>query len=352
MRFELKTVLQKAWTTRGPLAWALMPLAAAHLMLVTLRKKAYAWNFFKSVSFPVPVIVVGNVVAGGGGKTPLVIALVMHFRNQGLEVGVVSRGYGRSSDDTLEVQVEMSTALSGDEPAFIKAKARVPVVVAKRRVDAVRLLLRIYPQINLIVCDDGLQHYELHRDIEVVVFDDRGIGNGWLLPAGSLRERWPQHPKHSAQLVLHTGQSPQFPGFVSNRQLAPHVTAADGEKFSIASLHNKRVSAVAAVANPEAFFSMLKALGIVLVNTVCLPDHYCFPLGLAEFYPDLQDIDVVLCTEKDAVKLFRDVDKAPKNLFSVELIFTAESAFYIALDTLVAPLTAKKHSQVPFGDGH
>ena len=351
--FELKTILQKVWMTRGLLAFALTPLAIVHLMLVALRKKAYEWNIFKTVVFAVPVIVVGNVVVGGAGKTPLVIALAIHFRRQGFKVGIVSRGYGRRSKATLEVETGMSIALSGDEPAFIKIKARVPVVVADRRVNAIRLLQRAHPETDLVICDDGLQHYELHRDIEIAVFDDRGIGNGWLLPAGLLREPWPQRQRHGVQLVLHTGQTPKFPGYVSSRQLAPHVTGANGEQVPIASFHNKRVSAVAAIANPDAFFNMLRAAGVVLTNAIRLPDHYCFPMGLTEVCPNLDDDNVVvLCTEKDAIKLFHDVVKAPKNLFAVTLTFTAEPAFYAALDQLVVPLTKQKHSQVPFGDGH
>jgi len=338
--------------TRGPLAWLLTPLAVLHLTLVMLRKKAYQWHILKTVFFPVPVIVVGNVVIGGAGKTPLVIELASHFRRKGFQIGVVSRGYGRRSHGTLEVEAGMPADLSGDEPAFIKAKAKVPVFVATRRIDAIRMLLQAYPQTEIVICDDGLQHYQMHRDIEIAVFDDRGIGNGWLLPAGMLREPWPQRQKHGVHLVLHTGQAPQFSGYVSKRQLGPHVMAANGEQVPLAFLKDKRVSAVAAIANPAAFFDMLRAAGVPLVTAIGLPDHYSFPTGLAELNADLTDADVVLCTEKDAVKLFYGVEKVPKNLFSVPLVFTAESAFYAALDKLIAPLTRPKHSQVPFEDGH
>lgn len=349
---ELKKLLQKIWMTRGPLAWALTPLAALHLMLVMLRKKAYQWHILKTVFFPVPVIVVGNVVVGGAGKTPLVIELASHFQRKGFQIGVVSRGYGRHSHRALEVETGMPADLSGDEPAFIKARAKVPVFVAKRRINAIQMLLQAYPQTEIIICDDGLQHYELHRDVEIAVFDDRGIGNGWLLPAGLLREPWPQRQKHGVHLVLHTGQAPQFSGYVSTRQLGPRVMAANGEQVPLAFFHNKRVSAVAAIANPSAFFNMLRAAGVVLTRAIGLPDHYSFPTGLAELDANLADEDAVLCTEKDAVKLFHDVEKAPKNLFSVSLVFTAEPAFYDALDELIAPLTRPKHSQVPFGNGY
>ena len=344
--------LQKIWLTRGPLAWALRPIAVIHLLLVVIRKAGYNLNIFKTTTFPVPVIVVGNVVVGGAGKTPLVIALANHFGKQGFSIGVVSRGYGRSHVDTVEVESNMSADQVGDEPALIKSKLSIPIVVAKKRVDAVQLLIQSYPLIDMVICDDGLQHYALHRDVEIIVFDDRGIGNGWLLPAGLLREPWPKHKPQNTQLVLHTGHASQFSGYVSTRRLAPIATKASGEQLPIAAFRNKRVSAIAAIANPEAFFDMLRSTGLVLRRAIGLPDHYAFTANLDGIDEGFEDDDAVFCTEKDAIKLFSNSALSPKNLFSVPLVFVPEPAFYTALDKLVAQLMAGKDSHVPFGDGH
>jgi tetraacyldisaccharide 4'-kinase len=351
-RAGLKNLLQEAWLARGPLAWALTPVAAVYLFLLKLRRAAYRLNIFKVAVFPVPVIVVGNVVVGGAGKTPLVIALVTHFRHHGLRVGVVSRGYGRQGKETLEVKSGMSSTLIGDEPALIKAKTGVPVVVASDRSGAVRLLLQSYPLTDVVICDDGLQHYALHRDIEIAVFDDRGIGNGWVLPAGMLREPWPQRQSQGINLILHTGLAPQFQGYVSQRHIGLYATTADGHQVALSSLHHKRVTAVAAIANPEAFFDMLRKSGVVLAAAISLPDHYSFSAGLSGIGINPKDAEVVLCTEKDAIKLFSNPSAAPSNLFSVPLVFTAEPGFYVALDKLVRPMIPQNYSQVPFADGH
>lgn len=348
----LKYLLQETWLARGPLAWSLTPIAVLYLGLVKLRQAAYRLNIFKTEVFPVPVIVVGNVVVGGAGKTPLVIALVSHFKHQGLRVGVVSRGYGRQCEKTMEIKTGMSSTLTGDEPALIQAKTGVPVVVAKNRSEAVRLLLLSHPLIDVVVCDDGLQHYGLYRDIEIAVFDDRGIGNGWVLPAGMLREPWPQRRTQGVDLILHTGAAPQFPGYTSERYFGPYANSADGRQVPLSSLRHKRVIAFAAIANPQAFFEMLRKSGVVLAETITLPDHYSFTTGLLGIGVNPGNIDAVLCTEKDAIKLFSDLSAAPKNLLSVPLVFTAEPDFYAALDKLLAPLICPKHSQVPFGDGH
>ncbi len=351
-RVRLKNLLQKIWLARGPLAWALAPVSVVYLCLLKVRKTAYRLNIFKTEVFQVPVIVVGNVVLGGAGKTPLVIALVTHFKRQGLRVGVVSRGYGRQSNETLEVKKGMSSKMTGDEPALIQAKTGVPVVVAKYRSKAVQLLLRSYPLTDVVICDDGLQHYALHRDIEIAVFDDRGIGNGWVLPAGMLREPWPQRRKHGIDLVLHTGPAPQFPGYRSQRHLGRCADTVEGNQVALSSLSNKRITAFAAIANPQAFFDMLRKSGVVLAETISLPDHYLFASGLSGVGVNPEDADAILCTEKDAIKLFSDPLVVPKNLLSVPLLFAAEPDFYIALDELLAPLISQTFSRVPFCDGH
>lgn len=189
---NLTQVLTHAWSRRACLPRLLWPLAALHGMLVRLRRALYSRGLRASVRLRVPVVVVGNVVAGGAGKTPLVMALVAHLRAAGYRPGVISRGYGRQAKECLEVLPTLSTTQTGDEPLLIRQLTGAPVFVARRRSEAAQALLRAHPDTDLIVCDDGLQHYALQRDLNIAVFDERGVGNGWLLPAGPLREPWPQ----------------------------------------------------------------------------------------------------------------------------------------------------------------
>lgn len=333
----MKQLLQRAWLRRGALACLLWPVAGLHGLLVRLRRLFFRAGLFQSERVNVPVVVVGNVVAGGAGKTPAVIALVRHLQAGGRRAGVVSRGYGRSAGHCLEVLPATPVSESGDEPALIRRVTGAPVFVATRRIDAVRALLAAHPLTQVIVCDDGLQHYALQRDIEIAVFDERGAGNGWLLPAGPLREPWPARLHRGARpggrgidLVLHTGPRAAFAGFTSTRRLADHALRADGSRVPLSSLAGQPLLALAGIAKPEAFFAMLRARGLHLAETLALPDHYDF-----DSYPRPQDNGYTLiCTEKDAVKLF------PKQagVLAVPLEFSPEPAFFEALDALLQPL--------------
>jgi tetraacyldisaccharide 4'-kinase len=336
--------LTNVWRGRNAIAWLLWPLAKIHGLLVSVRRVLYLRGMLPAMRFDVPVIVVGNVVVGGAGKTPLVMALVRHLQAQDLQVGVVSRGYGRAGLDPLEVGPHTPVGDSGDEPALIQRTTGAPVFVAKRRIDALRNLMKSYPGTSAVVCDDGLQHYALERDIEIAVFDDRGTGNGWLLPAGPLREPWPARRSQGIDLVLHTGQKPAFEGYVSHRQLADHGVAADGSKAPLTSLAGSAVTALAGIANPEAFFSMLRARGLTLKNSLAYPDHHDFKIG------DLVDLvgQTVVCTEKDAVKLFALPTPPGCRLLAIPLEFLPEPAFFQALDALMAPLL----SHLPSRHGH
>jgi tetraacyldisaccharide 4'-kinase len=344
----LKNVLQRAWLTRGWLALLLWPLAWIHGLAVSARVQLYRLGVFKSERFPVAVIVVGNVVAGGAGKTPLVIAIAKHLQAQGIRTGVVSRGYGRSGDETLEIDTNTPVNKSGDEPALIKRAVAAPVFVALRRADAVRALITAYPATSVVLCDDGLQHYALQRDIEIAAFDDRGIGNGWLLPAGPLREPWPERLDRGVDFVVHTGQAPAFAGFASRRRLADYALDSHGDRVALDTLKVSPVTAVAAIAEPEAFFSMLRQRGIRLQKTVALPDHHDF----SDFDLSLWAGQTVLCTEKDAVKLFSKPQpaetKLKTKLLAVPLEFSPEPAFLAALDARLA----RVFSQLPSRHGH
>ncbi|QSI30819.1 tetraacyldisaccharide 4'-kinase [Variovorax sp. RKNM96] len=313
--------LQDAWLHRGLLACLLWPLSLIYGALFALRGWLYRIGWLRTERVPVPVIVIGNVIAGGAGKTPVVMAVVRHLQARGLQVGVVSRGYGRRTDDCREVLDDSDPHDVGDEPALIHHATRAPVFVARRRIEAARALLERHPATQVIVSDDGLQHLALARDVEICVFDDRGIGNGWLLPAGLLREPWPRH----CDLVLHSGERPAFAGgYTATRSLAQDAVASDGKRVPLEALAGKPLIALAAIARPEGFFDMLRARGLTLAETVALLDHHDFdtwqrPSG-SEY--------TLLCTEKDAVKLWR---KAPDAL-AVPLHFEPAPEFFAALD--------------------
>jgi tetraacyldisaccharide 4'-kinase len=337
LKSTLQTRLQSAWAQRGPLACLLWPLAQLHAGAVVLRRWLYQQGILQSWRADVPVIVIGNVVAGGAGKTPLVMALVQHLQAAGRQPGVVSRGYGRQSEGCLEVLPQLPASLCGDEPLLIRQRTGAPVFVARRRMDAVRALLAAHPQTDLIICDDGLQHHALQRDLNIAVFDERGVGNGWLLPAGPLREAWPptNNPKRRSgpqavapiDLLLHTGQTAAFAGFQSSRALADNAIAADGTLVPLDSLKGEALVAVAAIASPEAFFSMLRQRGLTLARCIPLPDH-----DTLEGSPAWQAGQRVLCTEKDAVKLFARYPDAGQQLLAVPLVFTPEPGFMQAFD--------------------
>lgn len=336
---------QNAWRRRGALARLLWPLAQFHGLLVRVRRALYRRGMLHSERFGnAVVLVVGNVVAGGAGKTPLVMALIRHLQARGIAAGVVSRGYGRQGDGSLEVRPDTPVNESGDEPALIQRATGAPVFVARKRAEAVRALLAAYPATAVVVCDDGLQHYALQRDIEIAVFDDRGIGNGWLLPAGPLREPWPERLRQGVNLVLHTGQQPAFEGFTSRRQLADEAVAPNDQRMALAELRHQRLGALAGIASPEAFFDMLRARGLVLEKTLALPDHHDFSAADLSGFSGL----TVLCTEKDAIKLFALPGDHGVPLLAVPLDFSPEPAFFTAVDALLAPLLSK----LPSRHGH
>lgn len=326
-----QNTLRHAWTQRGALAWGLWPVSLVYALLVHMRRALYQLGWLNSEAAAVPLVVVGNLVAGGVGKTPVVIALVEHWQAQGLAVGVISRGYGRRSQGCLEVTAQADARDVGDEPSLIQRRTNAPVFVAEHRIDAARALLAAHPRTRLIVSDDGLQHLALQRDLEIGVFDDRGVGNGWLLPAGPLREPWPR----PLDLVLHTGQHPRFDGYSAQRALGAYAYRADGSRVALAALaqppgrsNAKPLLALAAIAQPEVFFAMLGAEGVWPSRTVSLPDHYAFDTVSVNEYK----VYTLICTEKDAVKLW----PIRPDALAVPLTCTLPTAFLLALDARTA----------------
>ncbi len=334
--------IQAAWQQRGFLHYLLRLLSLVYEFLFGFHRFLYQVGLFKTQTLDCIVIVVGNVVAGGAGKTPTVISIVQHLVQSGWKVGIISRGYGskstKHSASILEVSPNLAASIVGDEPLLIKNKCKVPVFVGQKRTAVAKQLLSQYPDTQIIISDDGLQHTALNRDIEVIVFDDRGIGNGRLLPAGLLREKWPRSqpitkittdansaPQKVETLVLHTGQLPAFEGFSAQRKLQAFAVNGLGEQKPLSDFVSSHNAALAAIAKPEAFFEMLQQQGLNLKHQLPLPDHFDFN----EWAPPLnwQAIEI-FCTEKDAVKLW---SKYPK-IWSVGLDFYPPTEFFTALD--------------------
>jgi tetraacyldisaccharide 4'-kinase len=288
------------WRPRpSPLMQLLRPLSWLYALLARAGRQRRHRD-----RAPVPVVVVGNLIAGGAGKTPTVIALVQELQRAGKHPGVISRGYGRRAAALREVGRDSDAAEVGDEPLLIHRRTGVPVWVGHRRIEAARALCARHPEVDLLVSDDGLQHHALVRDAEVLVFDERGIGNGLLLPAGPLREPLPQR-LGAHQRVLYNAARPStpLPGVVAGRSLSAARPLADwlagrpGGAVPLAALRGRPLLAMAGIAAPERFFSMLEAAGLK-PQRLSLPDHHAYPV-----LPWPTDTADVLTTEKDAVKL-------------------------------------------------
>jgi tetraacyldisaccharide 4'-kinase len=316
--------IRTVWRHRGPAAFALWPLSLLYRGLLELHRLPYRLGLRRAGQVGVPVVVIGNVIAGGAGKTPVTLAMVQHLKNQGWRPGVVSRGYGRHTQDCREAHSDSPPQEVGDEPALIARSAGVPVFVARQRLEAAQSLLKAYPQTNIIVCDDGLQHLALARDVEICVFNDEGLGNGFLLPAGPLREPWPRR----VDAVLHAAALPPAntlaPAYRLQRRLCAQARNAHGHTLCLSELKGKPVHALAAVARPEDFFAMLRAQGLVLVQSEALPDHYDFDSWKSPLDKNL----LLICTEKDAIKLWRTHPEA----WAVPLELHIAPGFFTQLD--------------------
>jgi tetraacyldisaccharide 4'-kinase len=298
----LEAILTRAWLRRGALALALWPLSLPFRALSALRARLYRDGILPAQRLPVPVLVVGNIFIGGTGKTPLTIWLAETLRAAGFRPGIISRGHGGHGGAPRAVTADSLAGEVGDEPLLIARRAACPVMVGRDRPAAGRALLAAHPEVNVLISDDGLQHYALHRDIEIVLFDGRGAGNGYLLPAGPLREPVTRRrdftvvnaPVLTAQLAASVGGAPfrmQLAG-----KLAEPLTRR-GEAVALAGLAGKRIVAAAGIGNPQRFFAMLRAEGLEFAE-LALPDHHDF---LDQPFARL-DADIILITEKDAVK--------------------------------------------------
>lgn len=350
--------LQRLWwqPRLAPLTALLAPLGWL-VGAVAARRRAAAAGARRPAPLPVPVIVVGNVIVGGAGKTPTVIALVALLRGWGHCPGIVSRGHGRSGDAPrlLDAATPADTVRPedfGDEPVLMHRRTGAPVAVARRRRDAALHLLQAHPEVDILIADDGLQHHALPRDVEIVVFDGRGLGNGRTLPAGPLRERvrdlWPARPGSAPRLVLVNGRWPPPPSiplpvsatsrWEADRALGGAVELAAwrrGDPARIATLDSLRgrpLLAAAGIGDPERFFSMLEARGLS-IRRMPLVDHAAF-----EPLPWDADTPEVVVTEKDAVKL-ADRALGATRVWVVTLDFGLPDGLALALRQALATTT-------------
>lgn len=300
--------------------WVLAPLAGMYRALYAVHR---AWAIRTHAPWTpaqgrdVPTVVVGNWVVGGAGKTPTTLALLRHLQKQGWTPGVISRGFGSEVSAVTLVRADTSVAHEvGDEPLLMARTAQVPVAVGRDRCAARRHLLEQHAEVDIVVADDGLQHHRLSRDLQVVVVDERGAGNGWCLPAGPLREPIPtQLPPNT--WVLYSGGEPTLalPGYRGQRRLTCvqslqdwQAGAAPGADGGWGALQGLTLHAAAGIAVPQRFFDLLEARGLNLAATYALPDHDAWthapwPTGTAD----------AVITEKDAVKLLARPHAGPQS---------------------------------------
>ncbi|WP_085396544.1 tetraacyldisaccharide 4'-kinase [Raoultella sp. YJ] len=290
-------MIARIWSGESPVWRLLLPLSLLYGLVSGLIRLSYRLGLKKAWRAPVPVAVVGNLTAGGNGKTPVVIWLVEQLQQRGIRVGVVSRGYGgKAASYPLLLSNDTSTAEAGDEPVLIFQRTGAPVAVSPERRDAVQALLHAH-DLQLIITDDGLQHYKLARDKEIVVIDgERRFGNGWWLPAGPMRERASRLRSVDA-IIVNGGvaQAGEIP-----MQLRPGlaVNLRSGERRDVASFEN--VVAMAGIGHPPRFFATLESCGVLPVKTVALADHQALTQASVSALVNPQQ--TLLMTEKDAVK--------------------------------------------------
>ena len=309
------------WFGDAPVPAVSRMLASAYAGVIALRRRLYAKGILPSRRMSVPVIVVGNIAAGGTGKTPLTIALVERLRAEGWNPGVASRGYGRSDEaQALWADRDSDPATTGDEPVLIAYRSGAKVRVDRDRIKAAQAL--VAAGCDIVVCDDGLQHYRLARDVEIEVIDgQRRYGNGRLLPAGPLRE--PTERAAECDFRVVNGGETGFGEWSMQLQIGDAQPLQGGRARPLSAFAGQRVHAVAGIGNPERFFATLRDHGIAVVPHA-FADHHRYTAADFEFGSQLP----VLMTEKDAVKcvVFDD----PQH-YSVPVRAELPEAFWVSL---------------------
>ena len=304
------------WSRRGVVARLLWPASLVFGLVVLVRRLLYRLRVLKSHNMEIPVIVIGNISVGGAGKTPLVLWVTDFLKHHGRKPGIVSRGYGGSISKTKEVRaanIASDPSEVGDEPMLLSRRSGCPVWVSADRVLAATTLKRESPEVDVIISDDGLQHYALRRDVEICVVDAHGLGNRWLLPAGPLRE--PVSRLKSVDAIVVHGADAGIKGYamkLHGESLANLVNGSD--RRPLKSFAGQKVHAVAGIGDPRRFFLQLAGAGLKIVPHP-FPDHHAFSAADLEFGDTLP----VVMTEKDAVKCKR-IAKAHHWVFAVDAV--------------------------------
>ena len=322
----MQAFLERVWFGGGRGGWVLAPLEWLFIAISAIRRLAYRWRLLSSFHPGRTVVVVGNLTVGGSGKTPTIIWLANALSDRGLRVGVISRGYGGTDSGPTEVQATSNPERVGDEPVLIARRTRARVVVARDRVAAAAQLT---PAVDVLLADDGLQHYRLARDLEIAVVDARrGFGNEHRLPRGPMRE--PRSRLSSVAAVIVNGEGdPGVPGIRSRLVPTALVPLSGGARVSLDEWTGRRVHAVAGIGDPERFFRTLEAVGLQVIRHP-KPDHAHLTSRDVEF----ADGFPVLMTEKDAVKC---VHFARAGLYYLEVCAQPEA---VAADRLVERIMA------------
>lgn len=313
--------LVNAWYKGHWALWLLAPLSFLYGLISWFRRIAYQQGWFKSQKFNIPVIVVGNISAGGTGKTPLTLAIVNYLKEQGYQPVIVSRGYGGKTEYPALVTSQSTPQQVGDEPLLMFLQSQVPVVVAPKRAEAVAYVMQ-HNLGNVVICDDGLQHYALARDIEIAVIDGaRGLGNGHFLPQGALRES--AQRLQSVDFVVINGEGYTYPSaYMMTLQAASWLNVAQAD--CVAPQAPQKIHAVAGIGNPERFFKQLQQQGFEVIKHP-FADHHQFVAQDIHFSDDLP----VVMTAKDAVKCQQF---ALDNLWQVPVEAQLYPQFYAALN--------------------
>lgn len=299
MSSGIENLLTQAWYKKNALSVALRPVSWFFCLLVYLRRFTYHIKFFRSVKLPVPVVVIGNITVGGTGKTPLVIELAELLKRTGYRPGIISRGYrGKARSWPQQVRPDSDPVMVGDEPVLITRRTHCPMAVGPDRVAAARALLK-YHDCDIILSDDGLQHYKLGRNIEIAVIDGtRRFGNGFCLPAGPLREPVNRLQNVDFKFTSGTAANDEIPMRYEVEDLVSMIDSDNTCRLS--ELKGKQVHAIAGIGNPERFFNQLRAFGLGVIEH-SYPDHHEYLRKDVTFNDNLP----VIMTEKDAVKCFR-----------------------------------------------
>jgi tetraacyldisaccharide 4'-kinase len=331
------------WATRNPLALALLPAAALFCLAASARRAAYRRGWLSAQRLPVPVIVVGNISVGGTGKTPLVARVVTLLRQAGYRPGIVSRGYGGTASRWPQcVTADSEPYLVGDEPVLLAARCLCPVAVGPRRAEAARELVTAHA-CDVVVSDDGLQHYPLARDVEIAVSDGvHRYGNGYCLPAGPLRERLGRL-QHVDLRVCNGGRA--RPGELRMVLVPGPLRRVDGGTgtLPLQALSSSTVHAVAGIGRPQRFFELLREAGVQVIAHP-YPDHHRYVPEDIAFGDDLP----VLMTEKDAVKCRRFADARHRYLpVEAELDAAFGTMLLQALERKTHGQKAAGHTRLP-----